>query len=103
VRFNVTPVVLSGSISSYMRPPLAPPPPSSPKRTVPQGVLRTGSHEVVPVTMVYARPSERRMRWTPACATPSSLQAMRWVGLWSLGQRTIWSMLGAAVAVTTLA
>src|SRR6266540_3664046 len=47
-RSSVTPVVFSGSISSYTRPPFGPPPASSANRIVPQGVRRDGSQPVVP-------------------------------------------------------
>jgi len=57
--------------------------------SVPQGVRRTGSHETVPVSIVVTAPSDNRMRCRPAWAAPSSLQAMRCVGLVPSGQSTI--------------
>src|SRR6266508_485871 len=58
-RSSVTPVVFSGSISSYTRPPFGPPPASSANRIVPQGVRRDGSQPVVPVTIVATTPGLR--------------------------------------------
>jgi hypothetical protein len=103
VRSRVTPVVCRGSMSSYIEPPLAPPPASSPKRIVPHGVRRTGSHEVVPVTIVATAPVCTLARWSPGAVVPSSLQKIRYCGSWSLGHSAIWSATGADWVVTTRA
>ena len=70
-------MVASGLIISISQPVLVT---SSPKTIVPQAVRRTGSQELVPVRIVSAMPSDSRIRWSPGCATPSSLQAIKCVG-----------------------
>ena len=95
----VAPTTVSGSTISYMAPTE---PFSSPNRTVPHGVTRTGSQLLSPVAMVVASPFERLIFCRAGCATPSSLQAMMTCGF-DCGQSTIWSRFGAAFpAVTTL-
>jgi hypothetical protein len=78
-------------------------PASSPTITVPHGVQRTGSHDVIPVRIVSTTPSERRTRCTPGSVVPCSLHTMRCVGCRSSGHSAIMSMLGPAfgAAVTT--
>ena len=77
VRSSVTPVVWIGSISSYRRPPVGPPPASSPNTIVPHGVRRVGSQLVVPVTMVVTMPVASSIRTRPGSVVPCSLQAIR--------------------------
>src|SRR5215475_4232106 len=93
----VAPVTASGSINSYIAPTE---PFSSPNKTVPHGVARTGSHELMPVAIVVASPEARLIRCSAGWATPSSLQPIRYWGF-ARGQSTIWSMFGAALPADT--
>src|SRR5215468_6977454 len=78
-------------------------PDSSPKMMVPHGVRLTGSHEVVPLTMVCTAPDAMSMRCRPGAPVPCSLQPMMAVGESLLGQSAIMSVLGAVCVVTTWA
>lgn len=85
-RSNVAPTTLSGSTISYIAPSDA----SSPKITVPQGVVRTGSLSSIPVRIVVATPVVRSIFCRPGEPVPSSLTAIRWVGFAGAGgQSTI--------------
>ncbi len=104
VRSRVTSVVFSGSISSYRRPPLGPPPASSPNRIVPHGVRRAGSQLVVPVRMVATAPVARLMRTRPGWLVPPSLQVTSHSGCWLSGHRADMSRFAGAMPwVTTRA
>src|SRR3569623_2086514 len=100
---TVTPVVASGSSSSNTRPLL---PFSSPNTMVPQAVRCTGSQLVRPELKMFATaPAAISMRCNATLPLPCSLQAMRCVGLVSLGHNAIMSMFAPrfASALTTLA
>src|SRR5262245_61214534 len=69
---------------------------------VPHGVARTGSHPVVPVTIVSDAPVARLIRTTPGSVAPDSLHVMSHSGCSAFGHSALMSSTaGATPAVTT--